>query len=161
MAQAKTYLGAVEGFLAQKRIAFIGLSRQKQDIGNALVKEFERQGYEVLPVNPNTSEIMGKKCFARVQDIVPAPEAALLLTSQAITDSVLRECEQAHIKRIWLFRGGIGGAVTQTGVAFCREHAMEVVPGACPLMFLEPVKGIHRFHRFCSKLLGSYPQHEN
>lgn len=161
MEQTRSYLGAIENFLSQKRIAFIGLSRQKHGIGVALMEEFERHGYEVLPVNPNAAAINGEKCFAHVQEIAPAPDAALILTSAAVTDSVLRECEQAGIKHIWMYRGGTGGAVSKTGVAFCREHALEVVPGACPFMFLEPVKGIHRFHRFCSKLLGSYPQRQN
>lgn len=161
MEQTKSYLGAIENFLSQKRVAFIGVSRQSRDIGVSLMKEFERQGYEVLPVNPNASEICGKKCFSRVQDIVPAPDAALILTSARVTDTVVRECEQSQIKHIWLYRGGAGGAVTQAGIQYCREHDMEVVPGACPFMFLEPVKGIHWLHRFCSKLVGSYPQREN
>jgi hypothetical protein len=33
-------------------------------------------------------------------------------------------------------------------VAFCADHDIEVVDGACPLMFLEPVKGFHKVHRF-------------
>jgi hypothetical protein len=42
------------------------------------------------------------------------------------------------------------GAVSDEAVARCREAGVEVVAGACPFMFDEPVRGVHRLHRFIS-----------
>lgn len=39
-------------------------------------------------------------------------------------------------------------------VALCREHGIEVVDGACPLMFSEPVGWFHRVHRVGRRLTG-------
>jgi predicted CoA-binding protein len=160
MAQPNVSLDTIESFLAQKRIAIVGISRERQNIGIALFKEFTRLGYEVIPVNPNVPEISGQRCFARVQEIVPTPDAALLLTSPAVTNSVVRDCAEAGIKRVWMYRGGGQGSVSPEAVEFCRAHGIEVVPGQCPFMFLPPVHGVHRFHRFFYKIGGKYPRRE-
>jgi predicted CoA-binding protein len=151
-------LNTIETFLSQNRIAMVGISRERQHISTLLFEEFCRHGYEVLPVNPHASEIMGRRCFARVQDIQPAPDAALLLTPPAVTNSVVRDCAEAGIKRIWMHRGSGQGSVSAEAVEFCRAHGIELVPGQCPFMFLPPVRSVHRFHRFFSKITGHYPR---
>ena len=157
MAPRNVSLETIESYLSQKRIAMVGISRERQNIGPALLEEFTRLGYEVLPVNPNATEIMGKHCFARVQDIHPAPNAVLILTSPTVTNSVVRDCAEAGVKYVWMYRGGGKGSVSNEAVKFCREHGMELVPGQCPFMYLEPVHGVHRFHRFIFRITGQYP----
>ena len=159
MAPPNVSLNTIENFLSQKRIALVGISRECQNIGVSLLEEFDRRGYEVLPVNPNAAEINGHRTYARVQDIHPAPDAALLLTSPAVTNSVVRDCAEAGIKRIWMYRGGGQGAVSEEAVEFCRAQGIELVPGQCPFMFLGPVRHVHWFHRLIFKITGSYPHH--
>jgi uncharacterized protein len=158
MPPANVSLNTIESFLSEKRIAMVGMSRERKHISSLLCEEFCRRGYDVLPVNPNAAEIMGRRCFARVQDIQPAPDAALLLTPPAVTNSVVRDCAEAGIKRIWMYRGGGQGSVSAEAVEFCRAHGIEVVPGQCPFMFLSPVRSVHRVHRFISRITGHYPR---
>lgn len=157
MPVAQVSLNTIESFLSQKRIAVVGISRNPRHISAMLFEELSRRGHEVLPVNPNTAEILGRRCFARVQEIEPAPEAALLMTTPAVTESVVRDCAEAGIKRIWMYQGGGRGAVSENAVEFCRTHEIEVVPGQCPYMFLKPVRGVHWVHGLVCKMVGSYP----
>ena len=157
MPQPNVSLNAVEDFLSNKRIAMVGMSRKPHDIGPQLFEKFTKLGYEIVPVNPNVSEIMGRPCYARVQDIQPAPDAALLLTSPAVTNAVVHDCAEAGIKHVWMYRGGGQGAVSDEAVAFCRDHQINVIPGQCPFMFLKPVNGIHWCHRLIFKIKGQYP----
>ena len=159
MTTASVSLNAIEDFLTRKRIAFVGISREKQHISVALFHEFTSHGYEVLFVNPNAPEIMGRPCFARVQEIRPAPDAALLFTPAVVTLRVVRECANAGVKSIWMYRGGGQGAVSEEAIEFCVSHGIQVIPGACPFMFLTPVRHIHWVHRCLSKLFGHYPKH--
>jgi uncharacterized protein len=152
-------LNVIEDFLQQKRIGIIGLSRDRHHISNALLKEFEQKGFEVAAVNPNVTEIDGRRCFSSVQDIQPAPDAVLIFTPPHVTESIVRECNEVGIRRVWMYRGGGKGAVSAEAVDYCRKNGIEVIPGECPFMFLDPVHGVHAFHRFCSKLFRSYPQH--
>ncbi len=158
MAVSTLSLDAIEDFLAQTRVAFVGVSREPHDIGTMLLKEFTGQGYEVLPVNPKVTEILGRPCFARVQDIEPTPDAVLILTPPTVTNSIVRDCAEAGVKRVWMYRAGGVGAVSEEAVQYCRQNGIDVVAGGCPMMFLGHVSGIHWVHRFFSKITGNYPR---
>jgi predicted CoA-binding protein len=95
MADQQVSLETISDFLAQKRIAMVGVSRKKTDFITGLFKELCKRGYDVVPVNPNATEVLGRRCFARVQDINPPVEAALLMTPAKLTDAVVKECAEA------------------------------------------------------------------
>ena len=157
MPTQRASLETIEDFLAQKRIAMVGISRQPKDFSVMLLEELLRRGYDMVPVNPNTSEVLGRRCFARVQDIQPPVDAALLMTSSSVTDTVVRDCAEAGIRRVWMYRAGGRGAVSPTAIEFCRAHGIQVVPGECPFMFL-PAAGFHNVHGFLRKITGRYPR---
>ncbi|HTZ32554.1 MAG TPA: CoA-binding protein [Methylomirabilota bacterium] len=152
-------LDSIHDFLAQKRLAIVGISHDAHELSVMLFKEFSKRGYEVVPVNPNLPAVSGHKCYARVQDIEPPVNAALLMTSPQVTDTVVQDCAEAGIHRVWMYRGGGKGAVSPKAIEFCRQHGISVIPGECPYMFLPQSGGIHSFHGFLRKLFGSYPKH--
>lgn len=150
-------LEVIEDFLAQKRIAMVGVSRNPKDFSTLLFKELCRQGYNVVPVNPRASQIFGQHCFARVQDVQPSVDAALLMTSPSVTETVVEDCAEAGIRRIWMYRAGGDGAVNAKAVEFCKDRGIQLVPGECPFMFL-PGNGFHAVHGFIRKLTGTFPK---
>ncbi|HXX13374.1 MAG TPA: CoA-binding protein [Candidatus Eremiobacteraceae bacterium] len=152
-------LDTIEDFLAQKRIAVVGLSRSPASFSASVFREFAQRGYDVVPVNPHADEILGRKCLARVQDIHPPVTAALLMTAPEVTDAVVRDCAQAGVRLVWMHRAGGAGAVSDNAVAFCEQNGIRVVPGQCPLMFLPGAASFHRFHGFIRKITGRYPKH--
>jgi uncharacterized protein len=151
-------LETIGDFLAQKRIAVVGISRSPADFSVTLFDEFCRRGYDMVPVNPNAEEIQGRRCFARVQDIQPPVDGVLLMTSPAVTDAVVCDCDEAGVRRIWMYRAGGRGSVSTDAVAFCRGRGIEVVPGQCPFMFWNDAGAGHRIHGFVRKIFGRYPQ---
>jgi predicted CoA-binding protein len=158
MATARASLAAIEDFLAQKRIAIAGISHEPADISVALFDEFSRRGYDVVPVNPNLPEVKGRPCFARVQDIQPPVDAALVITSPAVSETVVSDCTEAGVRRIWLYRGVTQGSVSDKTLALCHRHGLQVIPGECPFMFLPGTPGFHRFHGFLRKITRRYPR---
>ena len=149
---------AIEGFLDQKRVAVVGVSHQSNDFSRTLFRELQKQGYDAVPVNPRAEEIEGRHCFARMQDVQPAVEAALLMTSATVTESVVRDCIASGVKHIWLYRAVGEGAVTPGAVQLCLENGISVVPGECPMMFLPKATWPHRLHGFIKRITGSYPR---
>jgi len=113
----------------------------------------------MVPVNPNTPNVLGHRCFARVQDIEPRVDSALLMTSPALTEKIVADCAIAGVRRGWMYRAPGAGAVSLTAIAFCRKRGIRVVPGECPFMFLPRAQGIHRLHGFLRKITGRYPLH--
>jgi predicted CoA-binding protein len=154
-------LDNIQDFLACKRIALVGISRDPADFSAKLFEEFRRQGYEVVLVNPNATDVQGWPCVANVRQIHPPVEAALLLTTPAITMEVVRECAEAGIKRVWMYRSHGEGAVNLKAVHFCEERGIRVIPGQCPFMFLADVAAVHKLHAFVSKVTGRFPKHSN
>jgi uncharacterized protein len=159
MAVQSLTLETIQDFLAQKRIAMVGISREPTSFSAKLFEELGRRGYDVVPVNPSAREISGRRCFARVQDIEPPVEAALLMTSPEVTDTIVSDCAEAGIHRVWMHRAGGKGAVSNQAVQFCRERGIQVVPGECPLMFLPESGAVHRLHGVIRRLTGRYPKH--
>jgi len=145
-------------FLECKRVAFVGVSRETQHFSRALLREFVAKGYDPVPVNPQAAEIEGRKCFARVSEITPRVEAALLLTGAPdATDDAVRECNEAEIRNIWVYKNVHDSADHEQTIELSRSHGSAVVEGYCPFMFLPHPALFHRVHRFITKVTGSYP----
>jgi len=145
-------------FLECKRVAFVGVSRNPQHFSRALLREFAAKGYDPIPVNPQAAEIEGRKCFARLSDITPPIDAALLMTgAPEATDQALRECHEADIRRIWIYKKVHDGHNHELVMEACRSRGSAVVEGYCPFMFLPQPGMVHRIHRFLMKVGGSYP----
>ena len=145
---------AIADFLAQKRIALVGASRDPQDFSRRVLRELTRRGYDVVPVNAAGGPIEGRECCRRVQEITPPVQAALLMTSPRVTDEVVRDCAESAISRVWMHRGAGTGSVSAAAVEFCRQHGIAVVAGACPFMFLPRPGFIHRLHGALLRCIG-------
>lgn len=158
MPKTVTSLETVEGFLARKRVAMVGLSRNPKDFSAVLFRELCAKGYEVVPVNPQATEVQGRRCFGRVQEITPPVDAVLLMTKPDVTERVVEDCAAAGVRWVWMHRAGGKGAVSEKALKFCHERGMRVVAGECPFMFLDNTGAVHRWHGWWRKILGSYPQ---
>jgi uncharacterized protein len=157
MTTTKTPLRTINDFLGLKRLAVAGVSRDLQDFSYLLFKELEGRGYDVVPVNPNATEIGGDTCYARVQDIFPPVEGVLIMTPPNVTEQVVLDCAQAGIKHVWLHRGAGFGAVSPKAVELCEQNDIAVVKGYCPYMFLPNTQIFHKLHGFGLKMVGRYP----
>jgi len=145
---------AVEIFLIQKKLAVIGISRNKKKFGNVIYKELKSKGYDVYPVNPNTAIIEGDKCYPDLKSLPDEVTGAVVVVPPAQSEKVIKSAYEKGIKNIWLQQG----AHSDKAVEICEEKGMNYVKGECILMFAEPVTSIHKFHRWIWKLIGKYPK---
>ena len=148
-------LEQIRDFLSRKRMAVVGVSRSPKDFTRSLFREFVRRGYDVVPVNPGVCQLEGRPCYTRLSDVDPPVEAALLLTAPAVTDSVVRDCADAGVPRVWMYRGA--GAVSRQAVGFCESRGMSVA-GECPFMFFPDPGFPHQWHAKIRQWRGRYPR---
>jgi len=146
----------VDGFLAQERIAVVGVQRTKEDAANSIYKKFKDNGYQVFAVNPSTTEFKGDPCYPSVKEIPGGVQAAMLVLRPDITEKVVRECAEAGITHVWMHRS-IGNSVSDEAVQFCKENGISVIGGGCPMMFVKPDFG-HVCMRFIGKYTGWLPK---
>lgn len=151
-------LSQVSDFMKRKRLAVVGVSRNPNDFTRTLFREYVRRGYDPVPVHPGVAEIEGRPCYARVRDIAPPVEAALLLTSPTVTDDVVRDCAEAGVASVWMYRASGPGAISGQAVSFCESKGMNVVAGECPFMFFPGAGLFHRLHGGLRKITGRYPR---
>jgi uncharacterized protein len=147
----------VDDFLALKRIAVVGVSRNPKEMSYALWQEFRQRRYDAIPVNPNIAALDGQTCYGRVQDIKPGVEGVLIMTSSKSTEQIVHDCAEAGVKHVWMYGGMAPGATNKAAVAFCEANGIDVVAGFCPYMFFKGTPAFHTPHRWIKKLNHSYP----
>jgi predicted CoA-binding protein len=146
---------AVE-FLRSGRIAVVGASDDPKNFGGTILRALTDHGVEVVPVNPRYDEVGGGPCYATIGEVPGDVDGVIVMVSGAEAVKVVGQSIARHVPRVWLFKGiGGPGALSDEAVALCEARDTAVIAGACPLMFLEPVKGAHRFHRALRRINGS------
>ncbi len=141
----------IEDFLVQPHLAFVGVSRDPKDMSATVFAALQMHGHTVYPVNPNAKEISGQPCYASLADVPDPVEGVVVMVPPAAAADVVRAAVARGIPRVWLHRGTGTGSVTDEAVQVCHDNRVDVVDGACPMMFLEPVGLVHRMHRSLSK----------
>jgi predicted CoA-binding protein len=150
---------AASEFLANKRIAVTGVSRNAQGHGSNIVYQRLRQrGYEVFAVNPNADEVEGDACFHDLASIPGGVDAVVIGTRPETADATMRECADLGIKQVWMHRGPGGGSVSDTATEFGRQRGITVIDGGCPLMFDPCADGGHKVMRFMFTMTGKVPR---
>lgn len=137
----------VHNFLAQKNIAVVGVSNKKKKFGNYIFEKLNDEGYSVFAVNPNADENTEIKFYKSVNDL-DIISAIVFVTKPNVTNSILREGIPINVKNIWVQQGA-GNEETKL---ILSSMDVEFVFNKCLMMFIEPVKGIHKFHRTINRI---------
>ena len=138
-------------FLAQKRLAVAGVSRDPNQTANFIFRKLRDTGIDVVPINPHAREAEGVPCYP---DLASAPgpiDGVLIVTRPEAALGIVRECAALGIRRVWMHRSFGAGSASAEAVAFGRERGLAVIDRGCPMMFCEPVDVAHRCMRW---LLG-------
>jgi predicted CoA-binding protein len=152
-----TTIGDIKEFLALRRVALIGVSRNPGDFSRRLFHEMCERGYDMVPINPIAEEIEDRQCFPCLQVVKPPVDGVLVMTPFHQTLRVVRDCAEAGIRRVWMYRAAGKGAVSAEAVNFCRANGIQVVEGYCPYMFLPGGSFPHRAHGLLMQLTHRYP----
>src|SRR5512133_3849563 len=147
----------IADFLAQRRIAVAGVSRTGESVGNPIAKKLAEAGHEVFPVNPQAEEIDGMRCYHDLQSIPGGIEAVVIATHPRDTMDVVRECVELGVRRVWMHRAFGAGSCSDEAIAECRGAGINVIAGACPMMYVPPVDVGHRCFKWVMKVTGKLP----
>ena len=151
----------VQDFLAQKKIAVVGVS-DKRDTGcNLAYKKFKENGYRLYAVNPRISTYDDAPCYPDLKSIPEKPDAVFILTSPRVTDQIVGQCVDLGIKHVWMHcmmgtKPGLAAGMTsvsQEAVEKCKANGIAVIPGTCPNQFLKPDFG-HAMMRGFWRMFG-------
>ncbi len=151
---------AITDFLAQKRIAVAGVSREAGGAhgGNVVYRRLKERGYEVFAVNPNADTVEGDPCYRSLAAIPGGVDAVVIATKPSVAPSVVEECRRLGITRVWMHRSFGAGSVSKEAHQMCRQSDIACIAGGCPLMYGPTSDGGHRFMRMFAGLFGQLPK---
>lgn len=155
----RTISEAAADFLAMKRIAVTGVSRNAGSHGsNVVYQRLRERGYEVFAVNPNAEQVEGDPSYQNLTSIPGGVDAVVLGTRPDRAEDAMRECAELGIKHVWMHRSVGGGSVSPAAAEYGRQHGIEVIDGGCPLMFPPADDPGHRVMRWMFTLNRHVPK---
>jgi uncharacterized protein len=158
-AEMATIKEAAAAFLANKRIAVTGVSRDPRSHGsNVVYQRLRQRGYEVFAVNPNALEVEGDVAYPDLRSIPGGVDAVVIGTRPELAEHTMHECVDLGIKQVWMHRAFGKGSVSEAATAYGRQHGVDVIDGGCPLMFDPTSDPGHKVMRFLFTMTGKVPR---
>lgn len=150
----KTTQKQINDFFGNKKIAVAGVSRDPKKFSTVAFNELKERGFDVYPVNPNVDSVNGVKCYSSVATLPADVGSLLIVTSKNQTLDVLKDAVSRSVPNIWIQQM----SETPEVMAFIKTHKLTLITRQCVLMFAEPVKSFHKFHRTIKRLFGLLPK---
>ena len=110
-----------------KTIAVVGLSPKQDRDSHRVARYLMEQGYDIVPVNPGQTEILGRPCYRALKDIPFPVDMADLFLSPARIPPVVDQAIEIGVKVIWMQLG----IVHEAGARKAREAGIWVVMNRC------------------------------
>jgi predicted CoA-binding protein len=150
-------------FLSQRTIAIVGISNKPQALANSLYKKLKTPQRSVVAIHPTLTTFDGDVCYPNLQSIPFAIDGVFIAAKPENTERIVEECIALNIPRVWMHysfglqhsehRSAIS-SVSSKAVERCRLHHISVIPGACPMMFLEQRDPFHSCLRWLLSVTG-------
>ncbi|HCY77540.1 MAG TPA: CoA-binding protein [Ignavibacteriales bacterium] len=144
---------SIESFLKLKNIAVIGVSSKGKGFGVDVYNHLKDNGYTVFGVNKNGGYCGSIKLYNTISMINQKVDGIITVVPPSETEIVTQEANELGIRNIWMQQG----SESKNAIDYCNDNKINLVHNECILMFVEPVKSIHSFHRWINKLVGKYP----
>ncbi len=112
-----------------KTIAVVGLSSRRSRPSYGVSEYMQAQGYRIIPVNPNESEILGEKSYATLEEIPDRVDIVDIFRRSDAVAEVVDSAIKIGAKGIWMQEG----VVDEVSAAKARAAGMEVVMDHCIL----------------------------
>jgi predicted CoA-binding protein len=139
----------IDEFFAQDHLALMRPSPQTRVMGCKVDKELTAKGYNVSVLYLDDEE-----CRSKLTDPAMPVGGLMIAVPRDQTEKAVREAIAAKVPRIWIQEG----SETEAAIRLCQENGVSLIHGECILMFAEPVRSFHAFHRWIWKLLGKLPK---
>jgi uncharacterized protein len=140
---------SVSDFENCKNICVVGLSA-KQKFGNMIFHHLDDSGYNVTGISRNYK---AKNVYSALKEVPEKPELLILAVKVKESLSVLQECKDLGIEKVFLVSGSYDTQVLN----FCKDNNISAIYKSCPFMHYN-TNSFHRFHKRLKNLFGLKPR---
>ena len=119
----------IRNFLSLKKVAVIGISRSESKAAHFVPKYLSENGFDIIPVNPNSDEILNKKCYKEITEVDGEIDIVDVFRPSEDVLPFVKEAIKKNPKVIWLQEG----IHNEEAENLAREHGIDVVFNRCML----------------------------
>ena len=120
---------AQEILKAYRTVAVIGLSSRETRPSYGVSRYMQANGYRIIPVNPNETEVLGEKAYADLSEIAETVEIVNIFRRSEFVGEIVESAIQNGARCIWMQEG----VSDESAAARAREAGLAVVMNRCIL----------------------------
>ena len=116
-----------------RTIAVVGLSNRRQRPSYGVAQYMQAAGYRILPVNPNETEVLGERCYARLEDVPQPVEIVNVFRRSEHVPEIVESAIGIRARAVWMQEGVIhpqaaerarqAGLIVVMDTCILKEHA--------------------------------------
>ena len=110
-------------------IAVVGLSNRKFRPSYGVADYLKSVGYRIIPVNPRENEVLGEKCYARLEDIPEKVDIVDIFRRSEFVPEIVDSAIRINARAIWMQEG----VIHPTAAERARSAGLAVVMNRCIL----------------------------
>jgi predicted CoA-binding protein len=110
-----------------RRIAMVGLSSNPFRPSHFAAVYLLSEGYDVIPVNPRESEVLGRHCYPTLLDVPEPVEVVDIFREPAAVPEIVEQAIAKHAKVIWMQLG----VIHEESARRACDAGMDVVMDRC------------------------------
>jgi uncharacterized protein len=110
-------------------IAVVGLSSKKFRPSYGVAEYMQREGYRIIPVNPNETEVLGEKAYSRLEDVPEHVDIVDIFRRSEFVAPLVEEAIRRGASAVWMQEG----VVDEEAAEKARAAGLAVVMDRCIL----------------------------
>jgi predicted CoA-binding protein len=123
-------MAAIPDLLRKSRtIAVVGLSSKKFRPSYGVAEYMQEQGYRIIPVNPNESEVLGEKTYRSIEDVPEHIDIVDIFRRSEFVGPIVESAIRVGANAVWMQEGVVHEEAAQKA----RDAGLAVVMDRCIL----------------------------
>jgi predicted CoA-binding protein len=114
---------------ASRVIAVVGLSSKRFRPSYGVAEYMQREGYRIIPVNPNETEVLGEKAYARLEDIPEHIDIVDIFRRSEFVAPIVESAIRVGASAVWMQEEVVDEAAADTA----KKAGLSVVMDRCIL----------------------------
>ena len=118
-----------EIFKNSRTIAVVGLSSRRYRPSFGVSEYMQSVGYRIIPVNPAETEVLGEKCYARLEDIPETVDIVDIFRRSEFVPEIVESAIRVGARAVWMQEGVAHAEAAERA----RRAGLFVVMNSCIL----------------------------
>ena len=112
-----------------KTIAVVGLSSRRMRPSYGVAEYMQAAGYRIIPVNPNETQVLGEKSYARLEDVPERIDIVDIFRRSEHVPDIVESAIRIGAHAVWMQEGVFHAAAAERA----RQASLFVIEDSCIL----------------------------